>query len=382
MPEYTKAETKDVILNASPSVFPSVYDVDYGDYWVNNLPPSVNVTYCSFDSGDNDKFELYSYTGENWAIARSVAVVQGGDVYNGTFGFMPATGVIQVPFNSNSAPGAFTMGFFGFDFPINGSEQIDVAVTFDVRETFTSFSENWNFRNFYPVARFSGNSAGMIGVQEYDADIGNAYAFAAIFDPDTLTIELVNAWVGPPLFAKYNYVNTGGLFAYTTFVTNSNEVEFGIKQIRWNPQPFVNWYDGTYDSFIENVTFDDPVFNNAILGDYFWLSNFTGNSDRFFVSVYNEDYTITLGVLECFPATQTYNVLNITGDNPDLLSWVDNIAYDVTNDAYFVFTENGDGTPLYGFGAVVVNEQLSIPRYTPVRLPCIVNCIPVIDKRK
>lgn len=407
MPEFTKLATVQVILtaNAGPSLPPlgDYLSVD-GENGEDDLASQdFIVTYMEAQNEGPGSFVLasYQYTSAAWGVVKSepipLTTEQAPD-------FIQYSNLGYKCLLDDNVAGDYTAAIFGMSNFFDNQETTGVALTFDLRQKFTAAFVDWNFKHLYSAAQFDDFGSGMISTIEYDADPGTFYTFAAIFDFSNFMapLRLVNAYSGPiGFFPKGNFSANPGSFngPYITVGSNTNESGIGIQMVTWTPGddwvPGVsgNWRDGAYNDTWETITFDDPAIQADIDADNFYIqaNRQSASPSCFFIPVYGGgggDYTY---VLEVFPLDQTYNVL-IFEPNPlipesvDLMAWLENVVRvdEGIEEGYIVYSINDDDIPYYGNGMPVIEPTapLAIPRYTPVRLPCIVSCIPVIDKRK
>jgi hypothetical protein len=403
MPEYAKLETVDLFLTGVSPAYPNVNDVLDGVNSANivRASPNFNVTYNSFDYS-TALVAQYSYDSVNYGgvICEPLTIPIPPDYFDMETG--GRTGVMIVVLrDSIVANAAFQQRFIS---PNGGANYLfDTIITGDVPTEFppldwVAYSGDWDFLSVMPFAQFNEATSfgGSICVQEYSSEPGTFYGIAAIIDVELPGFQGVfNAFTAPfGIFPKACFSVAENDFL--TIATSDDNAS--IHAISWQPETYVNWRDGTFSSTIETVTFDDPEIQALIDAEQYWITPGYNRYDRFFIALYDDSYNSDGRVLEVFPfgpdleGAPSYRVLNFIPQNSlaeDLIAnyALDNVCYAEGTDNYAMFYTAdtlGEEIPVYGFGDYPSEPVAArvIPRYVAVKLPCFVNCVPLIDKRK
>lgn len=400
MPLFSKLETKALFLDASdpgfPGIVPTLDPYGYQESTITVASPDFNAVFNSYDETNGIAIQ-YTFNSQNFgAVFTEASVNPAGFFVQDTGG---VSGSVNL-FMENANGTDYLHRLITFANFIDGSVTTDAPVNADFQLAFTSADADWTFKTSYNFATFGPFAgASLIAVQEYTDFPGTFYVMAAIFDPfnpDGLH-NVYNAFTTNfGFFPKANFTIDQG--QYLTIGTSDDNAN--IYMISWQPETFVNWKDGVYSFVTETITFDDAAIQAAIDADLYFIAQQPNRYDRFFIALYEPGFVSGGQVLEVFPlgtdetgfpfGSPVYNVLNFEATSPLAQEMIDNyalddVAYAESIDAYAVkYLSGGDEIPLYGIGtgSPAPPASLFVPRFTAVRLPCIVNCIPLIDKRK
>ena len=374
---YTKRFSGVMNVYGYSTGFPSPYDFATSYSYIGGFLPGEIFTY-SYNDFDTKIITTYIFNEDGWGAVQTPPPAISEALSNGSY-YIPnisaATALLVGVIN-----GDFAVGIFGYDALLTNSFEL-VNFTGEFIESFSAAFPNWTWMAATTIINFGDAGWGGLCSVEYDLDLGNSYTFAFSFNY-TDGLVLKNAYVLPlNYFPACNFPL--GFDTHLTVVINS-EPGYGIGLVTWSPETFINWRDGDYSSTFESLIFDDPEIQQRFNDGYAFIGT-SVNDYSFFVSIYDDDFNY-LYSLQAFPDTQDYIVYELIPNDPIAEEILSNYGANTLipkSSEYRMGIIGMSGEPIYAVG--IPGEPVaarSIPRYQPVRLPCIVNCIPLIDKRK
>lgn len=373
---FTKQNSGNVNVAGNVTGFPAI-DPDFLFNFSSNVLSNGNVPFCAYDKPDPDSLDAflegYIFNNDNWGSFRS------------TVFSMPEFG------GANNITGIFGDHYLNFtstsgdwgDGPEVIARTIEFAKALDdtrndalaplniIEETFPQRNES-----NVDVGEFHGNFGADIGAiiyQRWHDEPGTVYAAAFISDGVNIIAKNAFKYESQGIeFVYGNYKNGGD---YQTYLW---DLVAGPLVISWTPEPYINLYDGDFTCSIDSFGVDDPALQTLLADGDGILVEFYSN-DRFYINLYDPDTNSTF-LLEMFPATLTYNVYELFALNDTaaviLSNWFTLQGFD---DLFFAGLSD-ETVPLYGLPEMAGMDRTTRTPF-PILLPCIVPCIPVIDRR-
>lgn len=236
---------------------------------------------------------------------------------------------------------------------------------------------------------YFGDQLGTLGGQSYEGELNTWFGFAGLYSASGF--EVFNTWLVEGAEDFEGYFDPTANFTtdvegvYQVFGKGPDQNE--IQSLLYAFNPYVNWHDGDFtNGEKEAVAFDSEGLSYAIENFLCAVLPMNApNPDRFFILFDSGDDQLALA--ECFPALLTYNIYRfvaVNGVAARFNSWLSYFNGEFTfeyNAPTGEYRFNGLGSLYYGVGIVGSQPAETVPQYAPVKLPCIVSCIPLIDRR-
>lgn len=369
MPQYAKVNDIAIIATGLGTDFPAP-----SDYVTDFYSPKIGFNAPPLATGfaNADTLQAYGYSpGVNWGAIETTdlgfpAIDFPWAVSQWSGGTVTALGVNHIGTVNPD------ICFTGVEYTISldGSQQIGVVPVNAGTVTFTP-ATTVQIGTGSSYCWYNGSPA-LLNLCRYDNTFVGNYIVMGVYNAGIWTMANC-AHTTTNLSAEFLHGVFGAAPPYKLIL---DDLQF-VYEVEFTPEAFGgDNQSGTFTNTEPDViTFDDPVIDALFaagmrIGDYDFS---TATSD--FIAFGDGDDLI---LVEIMPASQTYNVISVAG-----FFLIETALYDAGYAYVYSAYDSGSSTfTLYGLGPPAApSEPITVPIFTAVKLPCIVNCVPLIDRR-